>query len=162
MVDKGLVESVNLEADSSLIICKSCKWAKTTRKAVTKTRSDERCAAVGDEIHSDLWGPAPVETIGKKKYYISFTDDFSQFTSVYFLRSKDEAFEFYRIYEAWLSTQYKIRIKCLNSDRGGEYLSDEFSDHLKKAGTVRRLTVHNTPEHNKISERGNRTNLELA
>ena len=41
-------------------------------------------------------------------------------------------------------------------------MSDEFSDHLKKAGTIRRLTVHDTPEHNGVSERGNRTNLEMA
>jgi hypothetical protein len=81
---------------------------------------------------------------------------------VYFLQTKDEAFNFYLIYEAWLSNQYNARIKCLNSDRGGEYLSKEFSDHLKKAGTTRRLTVHDTPEHNGVAERGNRTNLEIV
>ena len=41
-------------------------------------------------------------------------------------------------------------------------MSDEFSAHLKKARTTRRLTVHDTPEHNGISERGNRTNLEIV
>ena len=41
-------------------------------------------------------------------------------------------------------------------------MSDEFSAHLKKAGTTRRLTVHDTPEHNGISERGNRMNLEIV
>ena len=41
-------------------------------------------------------------------------------------------------------------------------MSDEFSAHLKKAGTTRRLTVHDTPEHNGISERGNHTNLEIV
>ena len=162
LVDKGLVEGVKLEADSTPTTCESCAWAKTTRKMVTKEREGERCTAVGDEIHSDLWGPSPVETIGKKRYYISFTDDFSRYTSVYFLHTKDEALDSYRIYEAWLSTQYQVRIKCLNSDRGGEYLSSQFTDHLKRAGTKRRLTVHDTPEHNGISERGNRTNLEIV
>ena len=162
LIEKGLVEGVNLEADSEPTVCESCEWAKGTRKVVKKVREGERCGAVGDEIHSDLWGPSPVQTIGKKEYYISFTDDHSRYTSVYFLRTKDEAFNFYRIYEAWLWTQYKVRIKCLNSDRGGEYMSDEFSDHLKKAGTTRRLTVHDTPEHNGVSERGNRTNLEFT
>ena len=151
-----------MDPDSEPTICESCEWAKGTRKAVKKVRDGERCAAVGDEVHSDLWGPAPVMTIAKKEYYISFTDDHSHYTNVYFLRTKDEAFDFYRIYEAWLSTQYGVRIKCLNSDRGGEYMSDEFSDHLKKAGMTRRLTVHDTPEHNGVAERGNRTDLELA
>ena len=37
-----------------------------------------------------------------------FTNDYSCYMSVYFLRGKDKAFEFYHIYEAWLSTQYNI------------------------------------------------------
>ena len=97
-----------------------------------------------------MWGPAPVESINRKKYYVSFTDDYSRYTNVYFLTTKDEAFKSYQIYEAWLSTQHNARIKCLRSDRGGEYLSDEFSAHLKRARTVRKLTVHDTPEHNGV------------
>jgi len=42
----------------------------------------------------------------------------------------------------------------------GEYLSDEFSAHLKKARTVRKLTVHDTPEHNSVAERLNQTIIE--
>src|ERR1700678_2242173 len=74
--------------------------------------------------------------------------------------TKDETINFYRLYEAWLSTQYNVRIKSLRSDRGGEYLSEEFSNHLKKAGTMRKLTVHDTPEHNGVAEHLNRTLLE--
>ena len=65
-------------------------------------------------------------------------------------------------YEAWLLTQYNVRIKCLNLDRGGEYLSKDFSDHLKRNGTTRQLTVHDTPEHNGVAERGNHTNLQIV
>ena len=162
LVVKGLVKGVDLEMESEATVCKSCEWANGTRKKIVKVRDGERCTAVGDEIHSDVWGPAPVEMLGRKRYYISFTDNYSRYTTVYFLQTKDEAFNFYQIYEAWLSTQYNARIKCLNSDRWGEYLSKEFSDHLKRAGTTRRLTVHDTLEHNGIAERGNRTNLELV
>jgi hypothetical protein len=77
LIDKGLVEGVSLEAGSEMTTCESCEWGKTARKNVKKVREGERCAAVGDEIHTDLWGPAPVESIGRKKYYISFTDDHS-------------------------------------------------------------------------------------
>ena len=71
LVTEGLVEGVNLEAESVPTTCESCAWAKTTRKKVTKEREGERCAAVGDEIHSDLWGPSPVESISRKEYYIT-------------------------------------------------------------------------------------------
>ena len=48
----------------------------------------------------------------------------------------------------------------LHTNRGGEYLSKEFSNHLAKSGTKRNLTVHNTPEHNGVAERLNCTLLE--
>lgn len=160
LVKKGLVEGVELRAETEATICESCEWAKGMRKAITKVREEERSAAVGEEIHSDLWGPAPVETIARKKYYVSFTDDYSRYTTIYFLQTKDETFSSYQLYEAWLLTQHHTRIKCLRSDRGGEYLSEEFSNHLKKQGTIRKLTVHDTPEHNGVAERLNRTILE--
>ena len=90
--------------------------------------------------------------INQKLYYICFTDDFSRFTSVYFLHTKDEAFESYQAYEAWLKTQHNHHIKSLCPDRGGEYLDADFSAHLKKAGTIQKLTTHDTPEYNGVSE----------
>ena len=160
LVNKGLVEGVKLEDDGEKVACDSCEWAKGNRKQISKVREDKRRTAVGEEIHSDLWGKAPVESINRKLYYISFTDDYSRYTNIYFLYGKDEAFESYKAYEAWLLNQYGAKIKCLRSDRGGEYLSDEFSDHLKAAGTVRKLVVHDTPEHNGVAERLNRTIIE--
>src|ERR1700678_315773 len=143
-----------------MVVCESCEWEKGERKAISKIRETERHTTVGEEIHSDLWGPAPVESINHKRYYVSFTDDYSRDTNVYFLHTKDETFNAYQTYEAWLSNQFEAKIKSLRSDRGGEYLSVEFSAHLKKVGTVRRLTAHDTPEHNGVAERLNRTLLE--
>jgi Reverse transcriptase (RNA-dependent DNA polymerase)/gag-polypeptide of LTR copia-type len=160
LVTKGLVEGVMLEAGSEAVVCESCEWAKGTRKQMSKVREDERRTAVGDEIHSDLWGKAPVESINRKLYYVTFTDDYSRYTNVYFLHSKDETFDSYKAYEAWLSNQYGVRIKCLCSDRGGEFMSDEFTAHLKSKGSVRKLVVHDTPEHNGVAERLNRTLLD--
>ena len=83
--------------------CELCESAKGMQ-TITKVWEGGWCPAVGDEIHSDLWGKAPVESINHKLYYISFTDDHSRYTNIYF-HSKDEAFIHYWIYEAWLSTQ---------------------------------------------------------
>ena len=80
LVKKGLVEGVTLEEGTEVIICESCEWAKRHRKQVSKVHEDDRRKAVGDEIHSDLWGKAPVESINRKLYYVTFTDDFSRYT----------------------------------------------------------------------------------
>ena len=89
-----------MQSGDEATTCELCESAKGMKKAITKVREGGRCPAVGDEIHSDLWGKAPVESINRKLYYISFTDDHSRYTNIYFLNSKDEAFDHYRIYEA--------------------------------------------------------------
>ena len=47
------------------------------------------------------------------------------------------------------------KIKVLHSDRGGEYMSEEFTTFLDRKGTERKLTVHNTPQENGVVERLN-------
>ena len=54
------------------------------------------------------------------------------------------------------------KIKFLQSDRRGEYLSYEFALHLKQCGIVSQLTPHGTPQHNGVSERHNRTLLDMV
>ena len=54
------------------------------------------------------------------------------------------------------------KIKFLRSNRGGEYLSYEFGLHLKQCGIVSQLTPPGTPQHNGVSERCNRTLLEMV
>jgi transposase InsO family protein len=92
-----------------------------------------------------------------KSYYVSFTDDNTRYTCVYLQSAKSNTFESYKTYEAWLQTQHNAKVKRLRSDRGGEYLSDEFSKHLKAQGMERKLTTHDTPQHNGAAERLNRT-----
>jgi hypothetical protein len=116
LVKKGLIEGVELKDDEGVTICKSCESAKAERKSIVNLRERERYPAVGDEIHSDLWGPAPVESINHKRYYISFMDDHSRYTTIYFLHTKDETSDFYRIYVAWLSTQHGAKVKHLRTD----------------------------------------------
>jgi hypothetical protein len=112
----------------------------------------ERSARVGNKIHSDLWGPAPVETINRWLYYISFTDNFSCHSTAYLLCEKSEALTSYKSFEAQLLTQYDIRMKWLHMDRVGEYLSNAFNAHLAEMGTTWKLTVHDIPEYNGVSE----------
>ena len=52
-------------------------------------------------------------------------------------------------------------IKMLRSDRGGEYLSDNFIDYLKENGILSQWTPPGTPQHNGVSERRNRTLLDM-
>ena len=72
----------------------------------------------------------------------------------------DEAFDTYKQYEAWVNTQLSAKIKTLHSDCGGEYLAGDFKTYLKSKGTISKLTVHDTLQHNGVAERRNRTIVE--
>lgn len=100
-------------------------------------------------------GPAQVESLGGKRYYYLHTDLAAHEERVDFLATKDEAFTFYKQYEAWFKNQRNTSIKIYGCDRGGEFTSGKFDRHLKQAGTVRHLTVHDSPHSNGTAEHAN-------
>jgi len=159
LLKSKMVTGIRLEytPEDVPFFCESCVYAKAIRKAVSKLRGGERATVFGGEIHSDLWGKAPVASKGGKWYWITFIDDMSRFTILYFLRTKDEAFGAYLKFEAWVDAQMGRKILALNTDRGGEYINQGFTDHVQLKGTVRKLSVHDTHQHSGVAERRNRT-----
>ena len=71
------------------------------------------------------------------------------------MRAKSNTFGEYRCYEAWLKVQHERDIKRLQSDRGGEYMSNDFAQYLREHRTARQLTVYDSPPSNGIAERCN-------
>lgn len=84
-------------------------------------------------------------------------DDATRWLEEPLLRTKDEAFAKYVSYEARLFTHNNVAIKSVHSDRGGEFTGHEFLAHLSRTGTIQKLTVHDTPEHNGAAERVHQT-----
>jgi len=77
------------------------------------------------------------------------------------MQTKDKALEAYKSFEAWALMQQCCKgIKTLCSDRGGEYLSKAFDQHLAAASTTWKLTTHDTPQLNGVAEWLNHTLLE--
>jgi Integrase core domain len=72
-------------------------------------------------IHSDLWGPAPVLSKFGFHYYVLFIDDYSRFTWIYFLHSKDELTHVFKIFKAQVENLLNTTIKTLRTDGGTEY-----------------------------------------
>ena len=95
-------------------------------------------------------------------YFITFTDDFSRYRYVYLLKNKSESFDKFKEYKAEVEKQIGGSIKTLRSDRGGEYLSQEFKSFLKECGIVSQLTPPGTPQWNGVYERRNRTLLDMV
>jgi transposase InsO family protein len=78
------------------------------------------------------------------------------------MRHKLESLERFKEFQNEVENQLGKKIKVLRSDRGGEYLSIEFHDHLKRCGIIPQLTPPGTPQWNGVSERRNRTLLDMV
>ena len=153
MITKGMISSITLHPDhSDMGQCVACEYGKAVQKPIGNICEPSHSATLGDEVHTDVWGPSPVQLPGKRSYYCLFTNDHTRYTYVNLMFAKSDTFSAYLEYESWLKTQHGAAVKCLCSDHGGEYLSDEFSCHLKHNGTEWKLTMHNTPEHNSIAK----------
>lgn len=94
-----------------------------------------RIGSVGS--YTDVCGPMQVASIGGAKYFVEFIDDHSRWCEVRFLKSKDKVYRTTKEYIALVENQRGCKVKCLQSDNGGEYLSNEFDVFLKLCGITR-------------------------
>ncbi|KAI3675541.1 hypothetical protein L1987_85131 [Smallanthus sonchifolius] len=141
-------------------VCEICVHGKLTRASFPA--ESFRTMEVLDLIHADVCGPMPTKSLGGNRYFLLFTDDASRMTWVYFLQNKFEVFEKFKIFKAKVETEMSKKIKAFRTDRGGEFCSKEFMFFCEKEGIRRDLTPPYTPEHNGVSERKNRTVVEMA
>ena len=148
----GLLEKIN---DESFDKCESCISGKMTKKPF-KNRI-ERASDLLGLIHTDVCGPLRHVSRRGASYFVTFTDDYSRYGYAYLLKHKHEVFETFKVFKAEVELQTGKKIKALRSDRGGEYLSQEFVSYLAENGIVQHLTSPYTPQQNGVSERRNRT-----
>jgi len=95
-------------------------------------------------------------------YFITFIDDFSRYGHVYLISHKSEALDCFRQYMNMVENQLDKSIKALRTDRGREYLSEQFKRLYDEKGIKRQLTMLSTPQENGVAERRNRTLLEMV
>nr|GFA09946.1 retrotransposon protein, putative, Ty1-copia subclass [Tanacetum cinerariifolium] len=133
---------------------------KMTRKPFL--HRTERATDLLGLIHTVVYGPLRHVSRQGASYFITFTDDYSLYCYVYLLKYKHEVFEAFKVFKKEVENQLGKTTKALRSNRGGEYISQEFKYFLKDYGIVQQLTLPYTPQHNDASERKNRTLLDMV
>jgi hypothetical protein len=119
--------------------CEACVKAKMTTKPYPQEAKDRR-EDPGELTHSDIWGPARVESLKKSKYAILFSDDATRHCRPEFLKSRDQAFEKIKEYIAWVERQFGYTPKVLRVDNAKELTSGVVKAWLKSRG----ITLQNT------------------
>ena len=140
--------------------CESCILAKQHRESFPVGGS-YRARTPLKIVHTDVCGPMQTPSLGGSIYFLTFIDDFSRKTWIYFLKQKSEAFEKFKEFKTLVEKQSGLYIKVLRSDRGGEFSSNEFLDFCRCHGIKKQFTTRYTPQQNGVAERKNRTLMEM-
>ena len=160
---KDLVDGLEIDENTPYETnCESCALGKMHRQPFPKRGS--YCATQPLEIiHTDLCGPIQVESLGGSRYILMFTDDYSRYTVVYCLKSKDQTLPKFIENVSLMEKQTGLgerQVKVVRSDNGGEYTSSGFASYCAEKGIVHQFTNPYCPEQNGIAERLNRTIME--
>ncbi|GJU30707.1 putative ribonuclease H-like domain-containing protein [Tanacetum coccineum] len=113
-------------------------------------------------LHMDLFGPTFVSSLMHKKYCLVVTDDYSRFTWVFFLASKDETSEILKNFIKEIENLVDKKVKIIRSDNGTEFKNKVMDDFCREKGIKREYSVARTPQQNGMAERRNRTLIEAA
>lgn len=146
---------------TSKVTCEACMKGKQHRAPFPK-RSTWRATKRLQLIHSDICGPVTPASNSQKRYLLTFIDDYTRKTWIYFLLEKSETFYQFKLFKASVEKECGLPIKCLRTDRGGEYKSTKFKVFCKEQGIKRQLTMAYTPQQNGVAERKNRTIMNLV
>lgn len=141
--------------------CIPCVMGTQTRQPFKKVNSTRANEVLG-LVHSDVRGPMEESSVSKCRYFLTFIDDSTRKTSVYFLKQKSEVFEKFIEFKEFAENQSVKKLKILRSDNGSEFVNNRMNNYLKKFGIQHQLTVAYTPEQNGVAERANRTICEKA
>ncbi|KAJ9550796.1 hypothetical protein OSB04_014841 [Centaurea solstitialis] len=142
----------------SSYFCNSCQLAKAHKLPFSISLS--RAAAPFDLVYMDVWGPSPKFSIDGFRYFLLVVDDYSRFSWIFCLKSKDEVVSNFAYFQSLIRTQYNSTIKVVQTDGGGEF--KPLSPILKSQGTIHRFSCPYTSAQNGRVERKHRHVVEVG
>ncbi|GJZ43542.1 ribonuclease H-like domain-containing protein [Tanacetum coccineum] len=113
-------------------------------------------------LHMDLFGPTFVSSLMHKKYCLVVTDDYSRFTWVFFLTTKDETSEILKNFIKEIENLVDKKVKIIRSHNGTEFKNKIMDDFCREKGIKREYSIARIPQQNGVAERRNKTLIEAA
>jgi hypothetical protein len=147
--------------EEKITVCVSCQYGKQHRLGFPQNKA-WRASEKLQLIHTDVAGPQMTDSLNGSRYYVAFIDDYTRMCWVYFLKSKAEVAGVFLRFKNWVENQSGHKIQIVRSDNGTEYTSNKFAQFCHDAGIEHQYTTPYTPQQNGVSERKNRTIMEMA
>nr|GEX19447.1 retrovirus-related Pol polyprotein from transposon TNT 1-94 [Tanacetum cinerariifolium] len=142
-------------------LCSACQLRKS-QKYSHKPKTKNTNLEVLNTLHMDLCGPIRVQTINEKKYILFIIDDYSMFTWVKFLRSKDETPEFVLKFLKHIQVGLNKTVRYIHTDNGTKVVNQVLTEYCECVGIFHQKSCLRTPQQNDVVERWNRTLVEAV
>ncbi|GJR72098.1 retrovirus-related pol polyprotein from transposon TNT 1-94 [Tanacetum coccineum] len=147
----GLVRGLRrlkFEKDHFCSTCAMGKGKKQSHKPKSKDTNQEKLFL----LHMNLYGPIHVASVNGKKYIIVIIDDYSRFTWVMFIASKDEAPDFIIKFLKMIQNRFNATVRNIYTDNRIEFMNQTMRDYYEKVGISHETSVARTPQKNSIVE----------
>nr|GEU55721.1 retrovirus-related Pol polyprotein from transposon TNT 1-94 [Tanacetum cinerariifolium] len=142
-------------------LCSACAMGKSKKKS-HKPKSEDTNQKKLYLLHMDLCGPMRVEIVNEKKYILVIVNDYSRFTWVKFLRSKDEALDFIIKFLKMIQVRLKVPVHRMQTDNRTEFVNQTLHGYYEEVGISHETSVARSPQQNGTVKRRNRTLIEAA
>nr|GEU84315.1 putative ribonuclease H-like domain-containing protein [Tanacetum cinerariifolium] len=161
LVMENLVRCLPLKFFENTHGCVACQKRKQ-QKASYKAKLVNSISKPLHMLHIDLFGPTNVKSLMKKSYCLVVTDDFSRFSWVFFLATKDETSGILKTFITEIENKVDCKVKIIRSDNGTEFKNYVMKQFCNMKGIKREFSVARTPQQNGVAERKNRTLIEAT
>nr|GEW61215.1 retrovirus-related Pol polyprotein from transposon TNT 1-94 [Tanacetum cinerariifolium] len=157
----GLVRGLSKLKFEKDHLCSACAMGKS-KKQPQKPKFEDTKQEKLYLLHMDLCGPMRVVNVNRKKYILVIVDDYSRFTWVKCLRSKDEALDFIIKFLKIIHVRPMTPVRRIRTDTGTEFVNQTLREYYKKVGISHETSIARFPQQNGVVERHNRTLIEAA
>lgn len=158
---KDILRKNNIEVkQTSNPVCESCLVGKIHR--LPFNRSENKSTRTCELIHVDTCGPMEEPSVGGSRYFVVLKDDYSNFRSVYFVKTKDRIKYIIEDFINKAENTTGNKVMTFRSDNGLEFVNRYVKEMFTRRGITHQTTVPYTPEQNGKAERENRTLVEAA
>nr|GEU63277.1 hypothetical protein [Tanacetum cinerariifolium] len=158
---QGLVRGLpklKFEYDHLCSACAMGKSKKTSHKPKSEDTNQEKLYL----LHMDLCGPMRAKSFNGKKHILVIFNDYSRFTWVRCLRSKDEAPDFIIKFLKMIQVRPKVPVCCIHTDNRTEFVNQTLRGYYEQVGISHETSVARSPQQNGVVQRRNRTLIEVS
>jgi transposase InsO family protein len=137
-------------------VCHGCVLGKHQKDPFPSSQSWQ-AQAPSELVHTDISGPIPTPSFSSAWYILTFIDDYTRRTWVYFITLKIEVFNLFVAFKPLVENQFRHLMKRIHTDNGRKYVNKKFIEVCSTHDMQMQYNMPYTPQQNDVAKHKNHT-----